>query len=329
MYRWRIKELELTLQFLWKISRGQSQSKQLFIVEVESEGHRGLGEVAGITRNEVGFKKLLDEFNSFTDSSDIEINTKKLMKLPSHLRFGVTSALDHLEATKKGMSLATYLNTHPQKSIPTSFSLPIMEIGEIGAFIEKYRLNRFPSLKIKVDSLTPLETTREVALHYKGTLRVDANEAFSNADQTLKYMNSITSLEVEFIEQPMPSEKWTEYKKLKARSPFPLMADESVQSEDLDKKIKDGFHGINVKLMKAGSYRQALKQLDQAKDWGLSTMLGCMVETSLGIAGAMTLSERVDYFDLDGFLYFSKEPFSHVVENNGFLSYQPRPPFSL
>ena len=87
--------------------------------------------------------------------------------------------------------------------------------------------------------------------------------------------------------------------------------------------------GSNVKLMKAGSYQRAREQIEKAKSLNLKTMLGCMVESSLGIAGAMSVSQDVDYFDLDGFLYFKQEPHGLVTENQGFLTYGHSPLFHL
>jgi glutamate racemase len=69
--------------------------------------------------------------------------------------------------------------------------------------------------------------------------------------------------------------------------------------------------------MKSGGYLKGLKQIRQAKILGLKTMLGCMIETSLGISSALNISSGVDYLDLDGFLLIKKDPFNILTEENG------------
>jgi glutamate racemase len=72
--------------------------------------------------------------------------------------------------------------------------------------------------------------------------------------------------------------------------------------------------------MKAGSYGQAISFLKEAKRRNLKTMLGCMIETSLGISCALNLYELVDYFDLDGSLLIKNDPYNLILEENGFIS---------
>jgi glutamate racemase len=77
------------------------------------------------------------------------------------------------------------------------------------------------------------------------------------------------------------------------------------------------FHGINVKLMKTGSLSRAVEMLRLARAAGLKTMIGCMVETSVGISAAMELESLADYMDLDGFMLLQEEPFRLVEEKGG------------
>ena len=74
-------------------------------------------------------------------------------------------------------------------------------------------------------------------------------------------------------------------------------------------------------MMKAGGYLRAIKQLRQAKSLGLKTMLGCMVETSLGISSALNIAGGVDYFDLDGCLLIKEDPYKLISEENGKIFY--------
>ena len=76
-----------------------------------------------------------------------------------------------------------------------------------------------------------------------------------------------------------------------------------------------------MKLMKAGGYLNGIRILREARTHKLKTMIGCMVETTLGISSALNLSSLADYIDLDSFLLLTQEPFSLVHEKDGIVSF--------
>jgi L-alanine-DL-glutamate epimerase-like enolase superfamily enzyme len=75
-----------------------------------------------------------------------------------------------------------------------------------------------------------------------------------------------------------------------------------------------------VKLMKAGGYQRGIELLRHTRAHGLLPMLGCMVETSLGIWSALQISGLAEVHDLDGMLILRDEPFGLVQESEGQLS---------
>ena len=79
------------------------------------------------------------------------------------------------------------------------------------------------------------------------------------------------------------------------------------------------FDGVNVKLMKAGGYLNGIRLLKEAKANKMQTMIGCMVETTLGISAGMHLCSLADYVDLDSFLLLKNEPFNKIHEMDGEL----------
>ncbi len=329
MYKWSIQQVRLPLKFTWKISKGESSEKSLFFVKVEDGARSGMGEVAGITTDKQQFANLIEQFNDFADDHVSDIAEIRNYDLPPHLEFGISSALTHLEAEKKGHSLSRHLGVQPSLPITTSFSLPILPPDQTLDFFYKYNLDQYSVLKIKVSQDNPVQSCLQLAEVYKGPIRIDANEAFQTHNEVLDFIGQLKGIDIQFVEQPMPRQKKKEYLKLKVASPVPVLADESLQNQVLDEEFRELFHGINVKLMKAGSYQRALQQIRQAKAWDMQVMLGCMVESSLGIAGAMAISQDVDYFDLDGFLYFKNEPHNLVTENKGQLTYRQNPLFSV
>jgi hypothetical protein len=135
----------------------------------------------------------------------------------------------------------------------------------------------------------------------------------------IQFLPKLKKYPILFVEQPMPAYLKEEYVYLKKHTPFPLMADESVLDRPDMSALEKQFHGINMKLMKAGGYLNGLRILNEARRRKMKTMVGCMVETTLGIHSAWNLCAGVDYADLDGCLILANEPFEMLNEENGFF----------
>lgn len=326
MYIWTIKEIELPLKFTWNISRNSSDIKRNFIVEVKNGSFSGLGEVAFNVRYHESRDLILEKFEEFkNEAANVEFNgienlvafIEKL-DLPQSLKFGIESSFIHYVAKLSSKTVPQLLGTNTVSSVKTSFSIPIMEIGKVDDFIKSNNLNRFSSIKIKVNKDNALDFSKEIMRLTNVPLRIDANEAFQSTSEVMNLINSLPDVNrIEFLEQPLPASFHEEALELKKHSPIILIADESVTKEDIGSYYPERFHGVNIKLMKSGGYLKGLKQLRQAKILGLKTMLGCMVETSLGISSALQIAGGVDYFDLDGFLLIKNDPFNALIEENG------------
>ena len=127
-------------------------------------------------------------------------------------------------------------------------------------------------------------------------------------------------INIQFVEQPMPASMKDEYIYLRKKSPIEIIADESVETVADFNELSKMFHGINVKLMKASGYGNAIDLLKSAKSYKMKTMIGCMIESSLAIYSALNITSLVDYIDLDGSLLVANEPFGLITESDGLLS---------
>ena len=78
--------------------------------------------------------------------------------------------------------------------------------------------------------------------------------------------------------------------------------------EDLDALV-GVVAGVNVKLAKCGGIAPAKAMLERARELGFRTFLGCMEETSVGIAGSAAVASLADWVDLDGCLLLGDDPF--------------------
>ena len=165
-----------------------------------------------------------------------------------------------------------------------------------------------------------MEFLEEIKKHTNKKLRIDANEGFDSLSEFLRFEEAIKDFNIEFIEQPFPVHFKQEYKELKKQSIFEIIADESVEDDFHPEELCEMFHGVNIKLMKAGGLLRAKELLEKAKSYGLKTMIGCMIESSLGISEALYLAHLADYLDLDGHLLISNDPYPDMIEfKNGFL----------
>ena len=329
MFTWTIKEIVLPLKFTWNISRNSSDTKRNFIVEVKNGSISAQGEVAFNVRYGESRELILEKFEEFKNNAPNDFNGVESLvaylestDLPQSLKFGIESSFVHYVSILSGKTVSQLMGVNTVSSVKTSFSIPIMDTGKLAQFIEENKLHRFSVLKVKVNKENALDFCSEVLKLTKVPLRVDANESFESARQTLKFLEEFPDRKrIEFLEQPLAASMHEEALELKKYVDVLLMADESVTKEEVNDYHAERFHGVNIKMMKAGGYLKAIKQLRQAKVLGLKTMLGCMVETSLGISSALNISGGVDFYDLDGSLLIKEDPFKLISEENGKIFY--------
>ena len=182
----------------------------------------------------------------------------------------------------------------------------------------------FPILKIKVGAPgdeANLAAVREIAP--MKTLRVDANEGWKTKEEALRRLEWLArDPHIEFVEQPMPAANPpADFIWLKERSPLPLVADESYRHASDVALCAECFHGVNVKLCKAGGVTRGFEALAVARKHGLKTMLGCMTESSILTAAGAHLAELTDWLDLDGNQLITNDPFAGVTSEGGVMSF--------
>lgn len=158
-----------------------------------------------------------------------------------------------------------------------------------------------------------LSKTREQ--HPTLTLCADVNSGWSVQD-TLKMLPRMSRLNYAFLEQPVSAEAGTEYWKelhlARTSTDFPIYADESLQSADDVMRLSKWIQGVNVKLLKAGSLGEAFQMIQVARSFRLRVLVGCMIESSLGITTAAHLAGLADDVDLDGALYLANDDYEGV-----------------
>ena len=217
----------------------------------------------------------------------------------------VDTALYDLVGKVRGESVQAMVGVRGEIP-PTDFTIGLDEPSVVAE--RASRAGEFPALKIKVGGPADMATLRAVRGVYAGPIRVDANTGWSREDAA-RALPELVDLGVELIEQPFPPRAYRDLAWLQERSALPIVADESaVTIEDLDALV-GVVAGVNVKLAKVGGIALARSMLERARDLGFRTFIGCMEETSIGIAASVAVAPLAEWVDLDGCLLLAADPF--------------------
>ena len=327
MLNWNIEQLQLNLKYTWKISRNATNFKINSIITCFDNNHKGKGEAApNIRYNETPelMLQVFEQFiaagaNSIKNADELTIILNQI-NAPNALRFGIEQAYIHYLCQKAGLDIYQFLKIDKPQKANTCYTLPIMSPSEIVTFFNQNNLNRFAYLKIKISVDGALDEIKTLASIYNKPILIDANEAWKDADALINFIDNLKGYNIAMIEQPMHSSMVNEYKYVKPRVALPLMADESFCAHVDFNDLKHQFDAVNMKLMKAGGYLNGLRLIHEAKKNGFKTMVGCMVETTLGMSGAYAFTGLTNFADLDGYLLIENEPFNLLKEDNGQIS---------
>ncbi|MDX1741462.1 MAG: enolase C-terminal domain-like protein, partial [Rhodothermales bacterium] len=187
--------------------------------------------------------------------------------------------------------------------------------------------SNFEILKLKLGSDDDVPRFRAVReARPDAILYVDANSGWT-PEQAAANVKIMQAEGLSLVEQPVAKEDFAAMGFVQSQVGIPVVADESLQSPaDVDRLASAGVQAINVKLMKLGGLGPALETIHRARDRGLRIMLGCMIETSLGVTAMAHLSGLAEWLDLDAPILISNDPFDGVAyDEAGSISVPDRP----
>ncbi|HEV8254329.1 MAG TPA: dipeptide epimerase [Vicinamibacteria bacterium] len=317
----RHRPLELKLRHPFRLSRGTWDVRHNVLVEVEQDGQTGMGEAAPIPRygetHESAARAIEEMAGRLADPTAFsDAASRAAVAGQRSAEAAVDMALHDLAGRRLGAPLFALLGLDPARMPVTSFTIAI-DTPE-GAASKARAASQYAVLKLKMGSEADREMVAAVREATDRPIRVDANEGwtFETAVERLEWL---AGLGVEFVEQPLPAAALEETRALRRRSPLPFYADESVHTARDIPSLVGAFDGINIKLMKCGGIAEALRMIAVARAHGLKVMLGCMIESSLGVTAAAHLAPLADAADLDGNLLVDNDPFVGVRVKDGRL----------
>ena len=167
---------------------------------------------------------------------------------------------------------------------------------------------QYPILKIKLGTDRDEEILRTIRDATDKEIRVDANCGWT-VKQAIAMLPVLKEYGVTVLEQPLPPNELDGLGEITRRADIPVIADESCKTAVDIPPLVGKVDGINIKLAKCGSLREALRMIAIARAHGLMVMVGCMIESSIGITAAAHFTPLVDIVDLDGAALLSNDPF--------------------
>lgn len=320
----------------FRISRSSRSEVGRVWVRVEADGLVGRGEAAPTGYYGESVESVVAALESLRPFLAGEEDPETLERIEGAMartapgaasaRAAVSAALHDLVGRRLGRPLWRLWGLDPAEAPPSSFTLGLDEQQVIAA---KARAARdWPILKVKLG----VEAERERAILEAvraeapdATVRVDANAGWPDAGEAMERIGALEPYGVEFVEQPLPPEDQDGLRRVAAESPLPIVLDESCLVASDVPGLRGLCHGVNLKLAKCGGPREALKAMYAARACGLRVMLGCMVESTLGVAPAMHLAPLADWADLDGPALLAEDPFAGPTLDRGRIGLGPEP----
>jgi L-Ala-D/L-Glu epimerase len=305
----RIVTLRLAETFV--IAREASDEDDVVQVALEHDGIVGRGEGAPIARYDespASAVAWLEEAGARLgdDPFALEEIAERLPPGENAARAALDAALHDLQGKLLGVPVWRLLGL-PRTGPATSWTVWLGDPDDMARRAEK-AAPRFRRLKLKLgggDGLD-VERVRAVRSVTRLPLLVDVNEWWS-LEEALEALPQLAELGVEYCEQPLRAGD-DGGRALKERSPLPIYVDEDCHRLDSIAACAEIAHGINIKLAKSGGIREAVRMAHAARALGLGVMLGCMVESGLGIAAGCAVAPLCDHVDLDGNLLLAEDP---------------------
>lgn len=318
--------IDLKLKHTFQIARETRTVQNNIVVLLKDEdGIIGYGEaaptgffgedVASVTKTFVQSRDLLKNTDPF-QIEDITLRLKNKFPMDAAARAAIDIALHDMIGKKLRVPLYKFLGLNRHEAKTTSFTIGIDTPEIMCKKVEEAK--DFPVLKIKAGFRDDIWILKELRRITGAVFRIDANTGWT-LEEAIQKLNLMEELGVELVEQPFPVGCTESLKKVRRHTKIPVFVDEDIKDSKDIPALSDAVDGINIKLMKCGGIREAIRMINTARAHNLKIMIGCNIESSLSITAAAHLMSLADYIDLDGNLLIANDPFIGATVDKGGL----------
>jgi L-Ala-D/L-Glu epimerase len=313
--------LSLELKTTFRVAHGASTQRHNVLVYLDE----GVGEAAAVPYYGETQQGIIEYLQSVPDLGDDPFDLDGVLgKRPAGsraARAAIDEALHDLWGKKLGQPLYKLFGLNPGRVPLTCFTIG-MDEPEIMA--EEAETCRYPLLKIKLGSEKDEAILAAIRKVSDAKLQADVNAGWTR-ERALELIPRLAEYNLEFFEQPLPIEDvegyfWLKEKMRAQKVKVPIFVDESAKTSHDVVRFAGAADGVVVKVMKSEGIREALKMIHTARAHDMQVMLGCMVESSVGVTAAAHLAPLCDYADLDGPLLIRNDPYRGLKYDGARLS---------
>ncbi len=308
-------ELKPTHPFV--IARGgYTQHRNVIVRLTDDHGLEGFGEAAPNRYYGESVETViaaLGQFKPLLEGKDpgslesIEASLCRTLRGNASAKSAVSAALHDLVGKRLGVPVHRLWGLDAAGAPQSSFTIAIAENDVLEERVKEAR--DYPILKIKLGTDRDMEIVRIVRTAApEKRLRVDANAAWT-AKHAVLMSDFLADNGVEMLEQPVAANDVDGLRFVRKHAKLPVFADESCLVATDVARLAGAVDGINIKLAKCGSLREALRMVHTARALDMQVMAGCMIESSLGISAIAQIAPLLDSADFDGAALLSSDPF--------------------
>ncbi len=313
---------QLKFKFPFRITHGIRTHTDVVYVKLQHQNLVAWGEAAlppYLNETQKSVAEFLTDFTKDISSDSIEAWFEKLIPVETNLsaKAALDMALWSLKAQLENKSIEELLGIEPKNFPLGTYTIGLCDIEEMKLKIDEATKHGFSVFKLKLNGENDEEVIRNFRKFSDKPFAVDINQGWENVNETIDRISWLKKQGCILVEQPFPKDALAEMKLLKEKSVLPLYADESCQRLSDLEKVSESFHGVNIKLMKCGGITEAHQMIVKARELGLSVLVGCMSESSVGCTAAAQLTPLADYADLDGPYLISNDPFEGMKIESG------------
>jgi L-alanine-DL-glutamate epimerase-like enolase superfamily enzyme len=325
--------ISLETRYPFVIARGGYAAHENVVVRlVDDEGIEGWGEAAPnrYYGESVGSViAALEQFVPILSSADawsleaVEAQLDRALRGNGSAKSAVSAALHDIVGKRLGVPVYRMWGLDAADVPQSSFTIAIADNEGLRQRIADAA--QYPILKVKLGTDHDMDIIRLVRKAAPDKrLRVDANAAWTPTE-AVGMTAFLKDYDVEFVEQPVAAHDLEGLRFVRARSPLPIIADESCLVATDIPRLAGAVDGINLKLAKCGSLREAMRMVHVARSLGMMVMAGCMIESSLGISAIAQIAPLLDHADFDGAALLADDPYSGVTIAGGSIKLSDGP----